>query len=320
MKDKRFDIAALGELLIDFTQYGISEAGQRLFEQNPGGAPANVVCAAARLGLDTAFIGKVGKDLHGQFLREVLQKEGVNTDGLVNDGEAFTTMAFVSLDEKGERNFSFARKPGADTLLRQDELKDEIVCECRILNVGSLSMTDEPARTATLEAVRRAKLSGASIAYDPNYRKSLWENEAGAIKEMRRLLQVADYIKLSEDEMGLLTGQHQPEPALKLLLKGEARAAVITLGEQGAVFAAENYIGRLSAYPCKVVDSTGAGDAFWGAFLSRMSRVKKVSFEEVCKAVNFANAAASICVSRRGAIPAMPSLAEVEHIYLENKK
>ena len=168
-----FDVVALGELLIDFTYQGRSENGMRLFEQNPGGAPANMLCAASNLGLRTAFIGKVGRDMHGDYLRRVLEEKGVDTGGLVSDPEVFTTLAFVELSETGERNFSFARRPGADTCLLASEVNRELTGGCRIFHFGSLSLTDEPSRTATIEAVKLAKKAGAIISYDPNYRQRL---------------------------------------------------------------------------------------------------------------------------------------------------
>ena len=164
-----FDIVALGELLIDFTYHGRSENGMRLFEQNPGGAPANMLCAASNLGSSTAFIGKVGRDMHGDYLRRVLEEKGVDTGGLISAEDVFTTLAFVELSETGERKFSFARKPGADTCLTACEVKRELLEGCRIFHFGSLSLTDEPSRSATIEAVKAAKKAGAIISYDPNY-------------------------------------------------------------------------------------------------------------------------------------------------------
>ena len=176
----RYDIAALGELLIDFTDSGVSPGGMRLFERNPGGAPANVLTAAARFGQRTAFLGKVGDDMHGQFLRQMLLDAGIDVSGLVLAEDVFTTLAFVVLNDRGERSFSFARKPGADTCLRPEELNAAVLDSTRVLHVGSLSLTDEPARSATFTAVERAKAAGAVISYDPNYRAALWPDEAAA--------------------------------------------------------------------------------------------------------------------------------------------
>ena len=182
-----YDITALGELLIDFTPCGTSEAGRQLFEQNPGGAPANVLVSVSRLGQKAAFIGKVGDDMHGALLKKTLEENNVDTSGLIVDPNVFTTLAFVTLTD-GERNFSFARKPGADTQLRKEEVNLEILKNTRIFHFGSLSLTDEPARSATIYAVENAKQCGALISYDPNYRAPLWKDRETAVKEMRSVI------------------------------------------------------------------------------------------------------------------------------------
>ena len=180
-----YDITAFGELLIDFTEYGVSEGGNRLFEQNPGGAVCNVLCAAAPMGIKTAFIGKVGRDMHGEFLKKTLEENGVSVKGLVLSPDVFTTLAFVALKPDGDRVFSFARKPGADTCFEVSELDMDILKNTRVLHVGSLSLTQEPSRTSTYEAVRIAREYGALISYDPNYRASLWGSAAEAEYFMR---------------------------------------------------------------------------------------------------------------------------------------
>ncbi|MDO5111535.1 MAG: carbohydrate kinase [Clostridia bacterium] len=314
----RYDIVAMGELLIDFTEAGFSPAKQRLFEQNPGGAVANVACGAARLGLHTAFIGKVGNDMHGRYLRDVLQQANVNTDGLLLSDEVFTTLAFVSLSPTGEREFSFARKPGADTCLYAEELLDAQLTNCAIFHVGSLSMTDEPVRSATLYAVQRAKAAGAVISYDPNYRAPLWKSVEEAKTQMRALLPYADLVKLSDEETELLTDETQPEAALDRLLAAGAKCAVVTLGKRGAML---GFGGARTHFPTipglTVMDTTGAGDAFWSAFLSRVVKgglLSGLSEESAARYVRFANAAAGYCVGRRGAIPSMPTEAEVQSL------
>lgn len=175
--EEKVDIVALGELLIDFTEAGHSQGGRKLFEQNPGGAPANLLTVASHFGYRTSFIGKVGNDMHGKFLKRTLQTEGINTDAIVEDPDYFTTLAFVEIGENGERNFSFARKPGADTQLKKEELDQTLISGCRIFHFGSLSLTDEPAESATIEAVKMAKAAGVLISYDPNYRPSLWKSK-----------------------------------------------------------------------------------------------------------------------------------------------
>ena len=169
-----FSVSALGELLIDFTDAGTSAGGQRLFERNAGGAPANVLVALEKLGHRTAFLGKVGCDMHGEFLRATLEEQGIDTRGLVSDPDAFTTLAFVALSADGEREFSFARKPGADTRITEGELARDVIADSRVFHVGSLSLTDEPARSATLAALAVAREAGCTLSYDPNYRANLW--------------------------------------------------------------------------------------------------------------------------------------------------
>lgn len=171
--EKEVDIVALGELLIDFTEAGYGASGMKLFEQNPGGAPANLLTVVSHMGFKTSFIGKVGNDMHGLFLKRTLEQEGIGTDSLIVDDSVFTTLAFVEIDKNGERNFSFARKPGADTQLKAEELNQELLKNCKIFHFGSLSLTDDPAKKATQEAVRIAGDAGAVISYDPNYRASL---------------------------------------------------------------------------------------------------------------------------------------------------
>ena len=191
----KVDIVALGELLIDFTEAGFSANGQKLFEQNPGGAPANLLTVASHFGFQTAFIGKIGKDMQGEFLKKSLQSEQIDTRALVEDENYFTTLAFVELDKNGERKFSFARKPGADTQLRKDELDRELLQHCKIFHFGSLSLTEEPSRSATLEAMKEAKRHGALISYDPNYRARLWENEKTAVASMQSVIPVVDVVE-----------------------------------------------------------------------------------------------------------------------------
>ena len=305
------DITALGELLIDFTQ-----VGDRLFEQNPGGAPANVLAAACRLGLSTAFIGKVGRDMHGGFLRDTLTAAGIDTRGLVMTDEAFTTLAFVALGDNGERSFSFARKPGADTLLRADELPLELIRDSRVFHVGSLSLCAEPARSATFAALEAAKQAGCIISYDPNYRPALWESEEAAKTNMRSLLGYAQLVKISDEEAELLTGFAEPEKAAGAILEQGVSLAAVTLGAGGAYIALRGGRCRVAGYKVAAVDPTGAGDAFWGACIFALLRsgraLHELTADDAVRFAKVANAAAALCVTKRGAIPAMPALADVD--------
>lgn len=315
------ELVALGEVLIDFTQAGLSPNGQALFERNAGGAPANVAVQAARLGMSAQFVGKVGADMHGDFLRRSLQERGVDVSSVVPDPEAFTTLAFVEVDPRtAERSFSFARKPGADTRLSPAEVPEQAIRDCRVLHVGSLSLTDEPARAATLHAVDLARQAGALISYDPNYRASLWPSESEAIEQMTTLLQQADLVKINEDEALLLCGTSNPEVAARYILNQGAALVAVTLGSQGALIATRAESMLVPTRPCQARDATGAGDSFWGAFLFQLvheqgvrtaSDLAALSRAALLCAGSFACAAASCCVERPGGIPAMPDMHEV---------
>lgn len=313
-----FDITAFGELLIDYTQVGKSPSGMDLFEQNPGGAPANVLACAAKLGQKTAFIGKIGTDMQGEFLKTTLQEAGINTDGLVSDESVFTTLAFVSLRENGERSFSFARKPGADTRIRAEDVKLSIIRSSRIFHFGSLSLTDSPARETTLYAVGEAKKANCIISYDPNYRLLLWKSREQAAEQMRSVLPFVDMIKLSDEEAELITGHTDPQTAAGHLIDNGIRLAAVTLGKNGVLIAAGDGCDMVPGFHVNAVDTTGAGDAFWGAFLFFVGRlgekIGEITLSEAREAARFANAAAALCVTKRGAIPAMPQLGEIEKL------
>lgn len=310
-------VTALGELLVDFTERGFSENGQRLFEQNPGGAPANVLVALQHFGAQTAFLGKVGTDMHGSFLRETLQKEGVNTDGLLADENFFTTLAFVALSSTGERHFSFARKPGADTQLRPEELRKDLIRDSKVFHVGSLSLTEEPVRSATLEALKTAKQAGCVLSYDPNYRAGLWDSPENAQRQMRSVLPYMDLVKISDEETKLLTGFAEPDQAAQALVEQyDIKVVVVTLGKNGAYVHTPEGSTLVATFPGEVVDTTGAGDSFWGgflfAFLRSRTAIDVVTLKQATAFARFGNAAATLCVRKRGGIPAMPGLAETE--------
>lgn len=310
-----FDIVSLGELLIDFTESGVSPAGQRLFEQNAGGAVANLVAAASQCGAKTALLAKVGADMHGRFLKQALIDSGVDVSGVIEAEDVFTTLAFVALAANGERTFSFARKPGADTCYRVDELPRELLQNTRIFHTGSLSLTAEPVRSATYEAIDIARRAGAAITYDPNYRASLWNGKDEAVRFMRSLIATADIMKVSDEELPLLTGETEPEAAADVLADHGVRIIAVTLGKDGAYVRVGKGGRYVPGFAAKTVDTTGAGDAFFGGFLSRFitsgKPLKQVTLEDSADFARFGNATASLCVERRGGIPAMPKLADV---------
>lgn len=314
-----FDVTALGEVLIDFTDYGRSaQTGMRLFEQNPGGAPANVAAAVSRLGGKSAFIGRVGADMHGDFLIETLSSLGIDASAVVRDPAVFTTLAFVSLSSSGERSFSFARKPGADTQLCPSDIPPALLGQSRIFHFGSLSMTDEPARSATLHAIALARDSRAVIAYDPNDRPLLWDSRQHAKSVMRTVLPQVDVIKLSIEETALLTDTADPVQAASRLIDAGIQIVVITMGASGAFVrtaaAVESRI--VPGFSVPVVDTTGAGDAFWGGFLFRLAqsgqRPEQISLDQAADFVRFGNAVAACSVQQRGAIPSLPNLHQVQ--------
>ena len=313
---KTIDVTALGELLVDFTMNGQSEQGNPLFEACPGGAPCNVLAFLQKMEKKTAFIGKVGEDFLGDFLKETLDKSGVSTEGLISDADYFTTLAFVKLADNGERNFAFARKPGADIGLKAEEIRKDIICQSRILHVGSLSLTDEISRNAEFIALKAAKNNGTIISYDPNYRASLWDSQEEACKWMRSILEYADIVKVSEEEIELLTGYTDVRKAAESITEYGAKIVLITLGEKGSfVYLQDQQEAYVSGYSSKVVDTTGAGDSFMGGFLYKIcesgKRIEEYSLQEMIECVRFGNAVASLCVEREGAIPAMPVMEEV---------
>ena len=315
-KRSLYDITTFGEILIDFTWQGVNEDGQTLFARNPGGAPANVAVAAAKLGAHTAFIGKAGKDIHGEYLKTVLEKENVETEGMLLDENYFTTLAFVNVDKNGERTFSFARKPGADIKMEKEEMDVDILDKTYIFHIGSLSLTEQPARDTTYYAIRRAKEKGSIISYDPNYRASLWQDEETAKKHMRSLVPYVDIMKISDEETKLLTDKESPEEAAKILFQKGVKIVIVTLGSDGAYLYCQDGGVYIPGFLSKAVDTNGAGDSFVGGFLYCISKDGKrpevFTMDELEEYVRFGNAVASLCVEKKGAIPAMPTLAQVE--------
>ncbi|NLL78596.1 MAG: carbohydrate kinase [Clostridiales bacterium] len=311
-----YDVTALGELLIDFTPSGTSASGQRLFEQNPGGAPANVLAALNNCGLKTAFLGKIGDDMHGLFLKETLKNAGIDCTGLIIDKDVFTTLAFVALNEKGERTFSFARKPGADTMLRPEEVNVDILKSSKIFHIGSLSLTNDPSRSATVQALKTAKEAGVTISYDPNYRAPLWDTKEEAMEQMRSVVSYVDVMKISDEETSLLTPKAEPEKAAAWLVEHGVPLVAVTLGSEGAYVCTKEGGKKVSGFKSQVADTTGAGDSFWGGFLFKLVESGKkpadVTLEEAETFARFGNAVASLCVEKRGGIPAIPKLADVE--------
>lgn len=312
-----FDVLALGEILIDFTPNGTNEQGMALFSRNPGGAPANVLAMVARLGGKTAFIGKVGRDEFGSFLRQTLQENSINIEGLMEDQNIPTTLAVVQLDQRGERSFTFYRKPGADMRLTWDEVRKNLIGQCKIFHFGSVSMTDEPCHEATIKAAEEARKNGCIISFDPNYRPKLWRCEKEALKAIKQGVTLADILKVSEDELQFLTNETDIKRGSKQLLNQGPSIVLVSLGEKGAFYRNSAGYGLIPAFNVKAIDATGAGDAFLGAVRyslcgSEKDNLATMPKERLKQIVAFANAAGGLTTTRRGAIPAMPSVEEIK--------
>ena len=308
------DITTIGEILIDLTQTGVNGAGIPQFDANPGGAPANVAVAASRLGARAAFWGKAGEDGFGAYLRRVLEDSGVNCAGLLTGRQA-TTMAIVSVDGRGERDFRFVR--GADQELAPQEVDEAAVLDSKILHFGSVSLTPGLARDATIFAARTAHENGRVVSYDPNYRPALWASEADAVEWMRVPLPLVDIIKLAEEELPLLAGTADLEEGTRILEERGLSLIMVTLGGEGVFCRWKGASWHQPGVPVKVADTNGAGDTFLGAVLSRLCARGEKPLEGLERAelkdiLAFANRAAAFTCSRSGAIPAMPALAELE--------
>ena len=270
--------------------------------------------AAAKLGAQTTFIGKVGEDAFGRYLTEVLQENNVDTRYMVTDADHPTTMAVVSVDASGERDFSFYRSANADVMLCKEDIPEEALKAAKIVHFGSVSLTADPARTATLDAAARAKKLGAIITYDPNYRANLWHSEEEAIAQMKAPLPLVDILKVSDEELPLLTGTTDCENGTAQLAQNGIQLIFVTLGANGVFYRFGEKTGHVAGVPCKVGDTNGAGDTFFGAALSKLCKedLNTLTADKLESILAFANKAASITTSRRGAIPAMPTLTEVE--------
>lgn len=307
-----FDIIAVGELLIDFTP--IKNEQGVLFKKNPGGAPCNMLTMASKLGSRTAFIGKVGSDQFGIYLGKVLEAQNIDVSGLVYSKEYNTTLAFVHLAEDGDRSFSFYRKCCADIMLQKSEVDLSMLDNTKAFHFGSLSFTDEPSRSTVLDMAEYAKKSGALITYDPNYRPALWPSEEEAAAAMTKGLQYADVLKVSEEEALLLTGEEDNLKAAEKLHAAGIKLVCVTLGEKGALYYHRNGHGVVKGYRCNAIDTTGAGDTFFGAVVHQLLQkgdINGLTVKELEEILAFANAAASVCIEGYGGIPSIPSLEDI---------
>ena len=307
------DVVALGELLIDFATITKDEDGYPTMAAHPGGAPANFLAALTKFGCKTALLGKVGNDAFGKLLIGTLAKAGIETSGLIVAEDVFTTLAFVTFDDSGDRSFSFARKPGADTRMAYEELNLKLIEEAKVFHFGTLSLTDEPARTATYKAVDYAKSLGKLITYDPNLRKPLWSSMDECKKQLLWGLSQADVVKISDEEVEFLFGCTPEEGADKLLNEFGVTLAMVTLGPNGAYLkTACTYVQCPKVHP---IDTTGAGDIFGGSAVSRLLKLGKnpgeLNAEELSYVGSFASTAASLSTEKQGGISSIPEEADV---------
>lgn len=324
MAAKPFDVAALGELLIDFTENGRSGQGNPLFEANPGGAPCNVLAMLKKLGRDCAFVGKVGDDTFGRLLRKAAEEAGICMDYLVTDKDVRTTLAFVRKLPNGDRDFSFYRNPGADMMLTEPEVPGEIIGSSRIFHFGTLSMTHEGVRKATCRAIEYAKGGGALISFDPNLRPPLWESPEDAREQTACGLSKCDILKIADNELSFMTGETDIDKGASILRAKYPNIKLfnVTVGPAGSC----SYYGneRVFVPACKlggVMETTGAGDAFCACVLNFVldHGLENLTADDLTGMLRFANTAAYLVTTRKGAIRSMPERKQVEEILLTGR-
>lgn len=311
-----YDAVAMGELLIDFAMLSRDEEGYPTMAAHPGGAPANYLAAMSALGMKTAFIGKAGSDMFGRMLISTLASAGIETSGILCSDKYFTTLAFVTIDETGNRDFSFARKGSADVMLEFDEVDLSLIKDTKVFHFGTLSTTDEPVRSTTHKLVAFAKENGVLISFDPNLRKPLWSSMEEARQQMLYGLSQADVVKISDEEVDFLWGLSPEEGAEKIRRDFGVKLVFVTCGADGAVYANENALGRVPGLcGISVTDTTGAGDIFGGSAMSMILRSGKapdqLSGDELRDITAFACTAASLSTTRPGGISSVPDEADV---------
>lgn len=319
--DKKYDVAALGELLIDFTENGISVQGNPVLEANPGGAPCNVLAMLKKLSYTVTFVGKVGQDMFGDQLEQALAEVGIDTSGLVRDSEVHTTLAFVQKKADGDRDFSFYRNPGADMMLKEEEVleKKELIENCRIFHFGTLSMTHENCQKATKKAIEMAKAAGAVISFDPNLREPLWDSLDNAKKQVEYGLTKCNILKISDNEIKWLTDIDDYDEAVSSIQEKypDISLILVSLGKEGSLA----YSNKTKAFGKpflqeNTIETTGAGDTFCAGILHYVLEhgLKNYSEEELVEMLTFANAGASHITTKKGALRVMPDPSEVENL------
>lgn len=315
MANKEFDVVALGELLIDFTENGLSAQGNQLFEANPGGAPPNVLAMLAKLGKKTAFIGKVGNDQFGHRLKASLEEVGIDTRNLVMDDQVHTTLAFVHTFEDGDRDFSFYRKPGADMMLDTEEVQDDLIKSSRIFHFGTLSSTHDSVRTATRNALKVAKDNGLIITFDPNLREPLWESLEDARAEIEYGMSQCDVMKISDNEVEFMTGTTDYTKGVAIIReKYDIPLIFVTMGKEGSRAYYKDRMVEVGPFlQDNTIETTGAGDTFCASVISFVLDygLEDLTDEQLTEMLTFANAGASLITTRKGALRVMPEKHEV---------
>ena len=317
--NKQYDVVALGELLIDFTENGTSGQGNPVYEANPGGAPCNVLSMLNRLGHQTAFLGKVGNDIFGRQLRSTVESAGINVEGLLTDEDVRTTLAFVETKPDGDRDFSFYRNPGADMMLREEEVRDDIIAAGKIFHFGTLSMTNEPVRSATKHAIAVAKENGALISFDPNIREPLWKDMEESKEQTAYGLSVCDILKISDNEIQWFSGKEDYTEGIRMLQQTyQIPLILLSMGRDGSRAYYKNMIVEVPAFLQKnTIETTGAGDTFGACCLHYILQygLMELTEQQLKDMLTFANAAASIITTRKGALRVMPSLEEIQNYF-----
>lgn len=319
MVGKKYDVLALGELLIDFTENALSPQGNPLFEANPGGAPCNVLAMLKKLGRECAFVGKVGNDLFGRQLRAVVEQAGICTDFLVMDPGCHTTLAFVKTFKNGDRDFSFYRDPGADMLLTEAEVPEQAIADSRIFHFGTLSMTHEGVRKATVRALDCARKNGCLISFDPNLRPPLWKDLEEARTQIEYGLSLCDILKIADNELEFLTGETDFDKGAAILRKRfpNIRLFNVTAGPNGSYsYYQDKKVFQPGFLLGGTIETTGAGDTFCACVLNSVleNGLDDLSEEQLAQMLKFANAAAYLVTTKKGAIRSMPQREEVEVI------
>ena len=312
-----YDVTALGELLIDLTQNGMSEQGNPILEANPGGAPCNVLALLSKMGHKTAFLGKVGKDGFGEQLTKGLVETGISTEGLQYDTQVHTTLAVVHTYADGDRDFSFYRNPGADMMLKAEEVDEQIIKNSKIFHFGSLSMTDQPVRSAHLHALKIAEEAGCLRSYDPNLRPPLWPNLEVAKENILELMAHCDILKISDNEIQWLSGKEDYDEGIAWLRSQfDIPLIFLTLGKDGSRAYCGDVRTQQAGFKLNTIETTGAGDTFFGSVLHQILEkgFRPYTKEELDEMLKFANAAAALVTTRRGALRVMPSRQEIEAV------